>query len=48
MIGLNSEQQALAKKIHDYACRFPVTEEGDAELLQGCYDYILWASPVTL
>lgn len=40
MIGLTSEQQSLAKEVHDYACRFPVTEEGDAQLLQGCYDYM--------
>lgn len=40
MIGLTSEQQSLAKKVHEYASRFPVTEEGDAQLLQGCYDYM--------
>lgn len=40
MIGLTAEQQQLAKIIHDYACRFPPTEDGDAQLLQGCYDYM--------
>jgi hypothetical protein len=40
MIGLTSEQQELAKRVHDYACRFPATEDGDAQLLQGCYDYM--------
>jgi len=40
MIGLTSEQQLLAKEVHDYACRFPVTEEGDAQLLEGSYDYM--------
>lgn len=39
MIGLTSEQQSLAMKVDDYACRFPVTEGGDAQLLHVCYDY---------
>lgn len=40
MIGLTAEQQQLAKIVHDYASRFPPTEDGDAQLLQGCYDYM--------
>lgn len=40
MIDLTAEQQQLAKTVHDYASRFPPTEEGDAQLLQGCYDYM--------
>ena len=40
MIGLTTEQQHLAKIVTDYACRFPQTEDGDAQLLQGCYDYM--------
>ncbi|EIR1990449.1 hypothetical protein LWN49_003966 [Salmonella enterica] len=40
MIDLTAEQRQLAKIVHDYACRFPLTENGDAQLLQGCYDYM--------
>lgn len=40
MIDLTIEQRQLAKIVHDYACQFPLTESGDAELLQGCYDYM--------
>ncbi|TPW39324.1 arylsulfatase regulator [Serratia sp. SRS-8-S-2018] len=40
MIDLTAEQQQLAKIVHDYACRFPLTENGDAQFLQGCYDYM--------
>ncbi len=40
MIDLTVEQRQLAKIVHDYASRFPQTENGDAELLQGCYDYM--------
>lgn len=40
MIDLTSEQQQLAKIVHDYACLFPPTENGDSQLLQGCYDYM--------
>ena len=40
MIDLTSQQQQQAKIVHDYACRFPPTENGDAQLLQGCYDYM--------
>ncbi|MBK5145583.1 arylsulfatase regulator [Budviciaceae bacterium BWR-B9] len=40
MINLTAEQHQLAKIVHDYACRFPLTEHGDALLLQGCYDYM--------
>ncbi|MNH33057.1 hypothetical protein D3C79_935430 [compost metagenome] len=38
MIELSAEQHQLAKIVHDYASRFPSTENGDAHLLQGCYD----------
>jgi len=40
MIDLTAEQRHLAKIVHDYACRFPLTEGGDAQLLQSCYDYM--------
>ncbi|MCX8958370.1 arylsulfatase regulator [Erwinia psidii] len=40
MVDLTAEQQQLAKIVHDYACRFPLTENDDAQLLQGCYDYM--------
>lgn len=40
MIDLTAGQQQLAKIVHDYTCRFPTTENGDALLLQGCYDYM--------
>ncbi|WP_277973467.1 arylsulfatase regulator [Pantoea agglomerans] len=40
MIDLTAEQQQLAKIVHDYVCQFPPTEDGDAQLLQGCYDYM--------
>lgn len=40
MIDLTAEQRQLAKIVHDYASRFPQTAEGDAQLLQGCYDYM--------
>lgn len=39
MIDLTAKQQQLAKIVHDYASQFPPTENGDAQLLQGCYDY---------
>lgn len=40
MIDLTAEQRHLAKIVHDYACRFPLTEDGDAMLLKNCYDYM--------
>lgn len=40
MIDLTTEQQQLAIIVHDDASRFPQTENGDAQLLQGCYDYM--------
>lgn len=40
MIELSAEQHPLAQTVHDFACRFPSTENGDAYLLQGCYDYM--------
>ncbi len=40
MIDLTAEQQKSAKKVHDYASQFPLTEDGDEQLLQGCYDYM--------
>lgn len=36
MVDLTAEQRQLAKIVHDYACRFPLTENG----VQGCYDYM--------
>ncbi|RMU70413.1 hypothetical protein ALP24_200085 [Pseudomonas syringae pv. aptata] len=41
MLDLSAEQHQLAKIVHDYASRFPSTESGDSQLLQGCYDYML-------
>lgn len=40
MIDFTAEQLQLAKINHDYACRFPPTENCDSLLLQGCYDYM--------
>ncbi len=40
MIDLTAEQRQLAKIVHDYTNRFPLTEDGDSQLLQGCYDYM--------
>ncbi|MEQ0866933.1 arylsulfatase regulator [Pseudomonas aeruginosa] len=40
MIDLTAEQRQLAKIVHEYASQFPPTEDGDAQLLQGCYDYM--------
>ncbi len=40
MVYLTTEQQQLVQIVNDYACRFPLTEDGDAQLLQGCYDYM--------
>nr|WP_255872195.1 MULTISPECIES: hypothetical protein [Pseudomonas syringae group genomosp. 2] len=40
MLDLSAEQHQLAKTVHDYASRFPSTESGDSQLLQGCYDYM--------
>ncbi len=40
MIDLTAELQQLAKRAHHYASQFPPTENGDAQLLQGCYDYM--------
>ncbi len=40
MIDLTAEQRQLATIVHDYASEFPLTENGDAQLLQGCYDYM--------
>lgn len=33
MIVLTAEQQQLAEIVHDYANLFPLTEDGDAQLL---------------
>ncbi|MDT3227724.1 arylsulfatase regulator [Pseudomonas amygdali pv. morsprunorum] len=41
MLDLSAEQHQLAKVVHDYASRFPSTESGDSQLLQGCYDYMM-------
>ena len=43
MIDLTAEQRQLAKIVHDYARRFPQTADGDAQLLQGCYELRLVA-----
>lgn len=40
MIELSAEQRQLAKIVHDYASQFPLTEDGDAQLLQAC----LWVA----
>lgn len=40
MIDLTAEPRQLAKIVHGYTNRFPLTEDGDAQLLQGCYDYM--------
>ena len=40
MIELSAEQRQLAKIIHEYVCPFPLTELGDAQVLQSCYDYM--------
>lgn len=40
MVDLTAEQRQLAKTVHDYACQFPLTENGDAQLLQGFM--IIW------
>jgi len=40
MMNLTAEQQQLVKIVDDYANQFPLTEDGDAQLLQGCYDYM--------
>lgn len=40
MIDLTAEQRQLAKIVHDYASQFPLTENGDTRLLQGCYDHM--------
>lgn len=40
MIDLTGEQGQQAKIVHDYVSRFPLTADGDAQLLQGCYDYM--------
>ena len=40
MADLTAEQRQLAKTVHNYTCRFPLTEDGDAQLLQGCQDHM--------
>lgn len=40
MIELSTEQRQLAKVVHDCASQFPLTEDGDAQLVHGCYDYM--------
>lgn len=37
MIDMTAEQQQLAKIVHEYASQFPLTEDGDAQFLQGCF-----------
>lgn len=41
MIDLTAEQQQLAKIVHDYACQFPLTEDGDAQLSGAPYIPVL-------
>ena len=40
MNDLTIEQLQLTKVVHDYANQFSLTEDGDAQLLKGCYDYM--------
>ena len=37
---LTAEQLQMVKIVHENAMRFPVTEAGDAQILQTCYDYM--------
>lgn len=37
-IDLTAEHKQLAKIVRDFGCRFPSTDNGDAQLLQDCYD----------
>ncbi|HBC3404714.1 arylsulfatase regulator [Vibrio kanaloae] len=40
MNDLTLEQLQLTRIVDDYANQFPLTEDGDALLLEGCYDYM--------
>jgi len=40
MADLTAEQRQRAKRVHDYVCRFPLTEDGNAQLLQGCQSHM--------
>lgn len=40
VIKLNAEQIQMVEIINNYAARFPHYENGDALLLQNCYDYM--------
>ncbi|ANW26956.1 arylsulfatase regulator [Vibrio coralliilyticus] len=40
MNDLTLEQLQLTRIVNDYANQFPLTEDGDALLLEGCYGYI--------
>lgn len=37
-VELNAEQLQMAKIIHDHVLQFPLTEIGEEQLLQTCYD----------
>lgn len=40
MNDLTLDQLQLTRIVDDYANQFPLTEDGDALLLEGCYDYM--------
>lgn len=40
MNDLTLEQLQLTRIVDDYANQFPLTEDGDALLLEGCSDYM--------
>lgn len=39
-IDLSVEQQHMIKLIEDYVAKFPLSDEGDEQLLSTCYDYM--------
>lgn len=39
-VELSAEQLQMARIVHEYTLRFPLTETGDEQLLQTCYDYM--------
>ncbi|MCW7550138.1 arylsulfatase regulator [Photorhabdus sp. APURE] len=39
-VELNEEQLQMVKIIHNHVIQFPLTETGDEQLLQTCYDYM--------
>lgn len=40
VVGLSAEQLQMVIIIDHYALGFPPGEDGEAQLLQGCYDYM--------